>query len=103
MKGVSQEPTRLRSFWPKRRVEVDQPRVTLAVAAVCGQPTGHHRDEAAAGLGPVRVGLLEGDARAREGVEARGRFASVPPEAHVIGAQRVDGDEEHIQAVSSAG
>ena len=84
----------------ERRIEVDQQRVRLAVAALGGQPPGHQGDEAAARLGPVAVGLLEEDPASRQRVEVRAGGAPVAVGAQVIRPQRVDRHQQHVQAVA---
>jgi hypothetical protein len=74
----------------------------LAVAALRREPAGQERDEAAARLRPVGVGLLEQHAAARERVDLRARRAGVAVGAEVVGAQRVDRHQQHVQPVPGA-
>ena len=84
----------------QRRVPPEEEGVALAVAGLRREAAGHDPDEAAAGLGPVGVGLLEDGAAPGEGVHPRARRPAVPVRAHVVGAQRVDRDEQNAHPIA---
>ena len=83
----------------ERGVEVQEERVALAVAGLRGEAPRHHRDEAAARLGPVRVGLVEDDAPPAQRVHPGAGRPPVAVGAQVVGAQGVDRDQEHVEPV----
>jgi hypothetical protein len=50
----------------------------------------------------VRIGTLEAKSLTRESIEGRRQVRAAAVRADAIGAQRVDGDEQHVRAFERA-
>ena len=71
-----------------------------AVAEPRRMPTrvapGHHRRVRGAGVARGGNGAIEDDAARGQGVDVRAGLQGLPVAVEMIGAQRVDGDEQHV-------